>query len=212
MTNFTRDEFNAEMIERCARNGVSIPYKIRGFWSRDCISVSVSYDFFLKAIEYKISCSSGGRDFKEVPEDCDAYTYKAEALLDAAQLVRTMKSAEPEILRLREIYMEEARVKAEKEREAILAAEAADPLITETVAKILTKSARELTKSGEKAKVVFDVRQPAKKFVAGRIIFTEDRITIAGKRSSLKDVVTYLCKYMSISSANEAREAMFKNV
>ena len=71
--------------------------------------------------------SSGGRDYKEVPDDADAVLYFAEGLQRASEIARSILSRSDELEAYRTEAWNERMLRQQQEREEELAKIAADP-------------------------------------------------------------------------------------
>ena len=153
-TAFERSNFTLESL---ARNERPIQYKVRGFWSGSTITIYTSFGYKDCTPNFTISTSSGGREDRPakpdyVHEDYEAYANYAEALADAAQLVKRLMTENDmlnEIIRLRKEFIEELRLKSIEEAERKAEILKKNPQATpEQIKKALTAWTK-LAKKGE---------------------------------------------------------------
>lgn len=105
----------------------SIPCKVKGYWSRESITVYCTRSYLGKDDgEWRVDLfsSSGGRDTGEVADDAEAVRYFAKALVAMADLVETLRDS---IDTLEANYQAERRAyKEAAEREKAVRQEAID--------------------------------------------------------------------------------------
>lgn len=102
-------------IESLGRGMSSISCKVKGYWSRDTITLYVQRGFYGTA-DWKISMSygSGGRDTKEVASDTEACRYFAEALVAMCNLADDLMLRKDRLEDAYQAYA--AEIKAENDR------------------------------------------------------------------------------------------------
>jgi hypothetical protein len=94
-TAFSFSEFNINDIGH--ETYTSIRVKVKGYWSRDVITVYVSRLNFINASDvnslwkFEVSNSSGGRDTNEVIEDSEAARNYGAAMIAVAELIDQLK-------------------------------------------------------------------------------------------------------------------------
>lgn len=94
MSDFTIGSY--DMAELGTSSFFSIPCKVKGYWSRESITVYCKRGYSGKDYgewSFDISYSSGGRDTGEVADDAEAVRYFAKALVAMADLVETLRDS-----------------------------------------------------------------------------------------------------------------------
>ena len=143
--NFQND-YNLDEALRSASYGmIRVSYKVKGFWSRDSITVYIKRSMKWERPEGEsatweaaVTWSTGGRDPKEVECDLEAAGYFAEAIQDAVQFANLLKDTMSDVFE--EAYLKSIREyqEAEKRRlEQEAAAAEADPAMTEATAEVI---------------------------------------------------------------------------
>jgi len=142
---FTRNfELNEQLFTDIGRREyANMSYKVAGFWSGDTLRIYVKSDYMgTGEFSFEISDSSGGRDPKVIEDDAIAYANKAAALLDACEVVKTLRENSEQIKVAYFAFREECRIQAAEEKAAKEARIAADPKVDEETADMLIKLAR----------------------------------------------------------------------
>jgi hypothetical protein len=135
--NFQVAEYDLNTMGRNAH--VSISCKVKGYWSRDTITIYIQRGTFGQAgWSASISYGSGGRDTKEVASDMEAGRYFAEALTYMCILADSIISLHVDTLeKAYQACVEEYRQAEKLARQAKEAAINADKALGEERAKVI---------------------------------------------------------------------------
>lgn len=172
--NAVAQDYTLEAIGRGDQSSISI--KVKGYWSRDSITVYARTALFGEkgAWEFSISHSSGGRDTDEVESDAQAARYFAEGMILAANIVDELQS-KVDVLNK---YHEQMKAELKAEYEAEQAAKAAKVAADSCIGPLLAESLIDSLKSGHMAAI------HARKL-------GEDRVAVSFTRKAQGNAIIY---------------------